>query len=181
MYGMNMRQLFLTITACLCFAISGCTLNARHKAESAYLSGNYEKAHAYYHKAASEGSAKAQNEVGWMYEHGKGVAPNNEEALAWYRKAAEKNYAPAQNNLGWMYEQGKGVEQNNQTAYMWYLLAVADERYIAAEKALARLKPNLSITQIAEAEKQAAAFKKNMGWRKWRALSFFKRKRNTSK
>lgn len=173
-----MRTLFLTITACLCLAISGCTLNTQHKAETAYLSANYEKAHAYYHKAASKGNVKAQNEVGWMYEHGKGVAPNNEEAIAWYRKAAEKNYAPAQNNLGWMYEQGKGVEQNKQTAYMWYLLAVAGERYIAAEKALVRLKPSLSVMQIAEAEKQADAFKKKIGWRKLQFLSFFKRKSN---
>ncbi|MDD9797514.1 MAG: tetratricopeptide repeat protein [Alphaproteobacteria bacterium] len=176
-----MRKLFLALTACLCLTISGCTFNTQRKAETAYLSTNYEKAHAYYHKAANDGSAKAQNEVGWMYEQGKGVVQNNEEAIAWYRKAAEKNYAPAQNNLGWMYEQGKGVEQNKQTAYMWYLLAVADERYIAAEKALARLKPSLSITQIAEAEKQAAAFKKKIGWRKWRFLSFLKWKKNKPK
>jgi hypothetical protein len=52
----------------------------------------------------------AQNNLGWMYLNGKGVAQDDAEAAQWYRKAAEQGFADAQNMLGWMYQNGQGVE-----------------------------------------------------------------------
>jgi TPR repeat protein len=63
-------------------------------------------------KAAEEGYAPAQNNLGVMYEQGQGVVQNYAEAANWYRKAAEQGWAFAQYNLGCLYANGNGVEQN---------------------------------------------------------------------
>ncbi|WP_406569303.1 tetratricopeptide repeat protein, partial [Aeromonas veronii] len=66
---------------------------------------------AWYRKAAEQGDAMAQFNLGAMYEQGKGVAQDDKQAVAWYRKAAEQGYAMAQSNLGGMYNTGSGVAQ----------------------------------------------------------------------
>ena len=58
-----------------------------------------EKAIAWYRKAAEQGHAIAQCNVGWMYENGRGVPRDYEKAIAWYRKAAEQGNERAQENL----------------------------------------------------------------------------------
>lgn len=75
-------------------------------------SGNCEAAKYWIHKAAEDGSAVAQDELGdWLlsgFEHIPLPAENsllhlndgNLEALRWYRKAAEQGYVPAQFSLG---------------------------------------------------------------------------------
>ena len=48
------------------------------------------KAVKWFRKAAEGGSlAKAQDNLGWMYQHGRGVSQDDAEAIKWYRKAAE--------------------------------------------------------------------------------------------
>ena len=61
-----------------------------------------------------------QFNLGWMYDHGRGVEQNDAEAVKWYRKAAKQGNADAQFNLGWMYQDGRGVEQNDAEAMKWY-------------------------------------------------------------
>ena len=39
-------------------------------------------------KAAEQGNVIAQNNVGYMYETGQGIAKDREKALEWYQKAA---------------------------------------------------------------------------------------------
>lgn len=46
--------------------------------------------------AAKKGDAQAQNELGWAYFHGEGVAVDKEESMRWHRKAAEQGHAPSQ-------------------------------------------------------------------------------------
>ena len=69
---------------------------------------------------AQQGNVKAQNNLGWMYENGRGVAQDYKEAVKWYRKAAMQGYADAQYNLGVRYANGEGVEQDDKEAVMWY-------------------------------------------------------------
>ena len=61
---------------------------------------------AWFRKAAEQGFAEAQNNLGWMYSQGKGLAKDEAEAVRWYRKAAEQGLARAQHNLGVMYREG---------------------------------------------------------------------------
>ena len=80
----------------------------------------YEKAFLLYKKAAEQGHAPAQNNLGYCYKYGEGVAQDKEEAVKWYRKSAEQGNAPAQHNLGVCYYNGEGVAQNKEEAVKWY-------------------------------------------------------------
>lgn len=50
-----------------------------------------------------------QNNLGWMYENGRGLAQDDRQAVAWYQKAADQCLALAQYNLDVMYKEGRGV------------------------------------------------------------------------
>jgi TPR repeat protein len=52
-----------------------------------------------YRKAAEQGFANAQHNVGLMYAKGDGIQKNDAEAARWYRTAAEQGLAIAQLNL----------------------------------------------------------------------------------
>lgn len=52
-------------------------------------------------KAAEQGNARAQFNLGWCLEKGTGgVAKDEKAAVEWYRKAAEQGYAEAHLTLG---------------------------------------------------------------------------------
>ncbi len=69
---------------------------------------------------AEQGNAKAQYNLGVMYDNGQGVPQDYAKAVEWYRKAAEQGYADAQYNLGHMYDKGEGVTQDYAKAMGWY-------------------------------------------------------------
>ena len=71
-------------------------------------------------KQADAGDAKAQFNIGSMYENGSGVEQDYAEAARWYRKAAERGDARAQYNLGIFHQNGWGVPQNHAEAVKWY-------------------------------------------------------------
>ena len=75
---------------------------------------------AWYRKAAEQGYAPAQSNLGFMYDEGKGVPQDDVEAIDWYRKAAEQCSAVAQFNLGVMYTSGEGVLQDDAAAVTWF-------------------------------------------------------------
>lgn len=76
-----------------------------------------------YKEAAEEGIIEAQEDLGEMYEFGRGIEQDYKLAAEWYIKAAEQGSISAQYNLGDMYEKGKGVEQNISLALKWYFKA----------------------------------------------------------
>ena len=86
---------------------------------------DYAAAASWYRKAAEQGDAVAQVNLGVMYRDGQGVPQDYAAAVSWYRKAAEQGYANAQFNLGLMYANGQGVPQDYVTAHMWFNLAAA--------------------------------------------------------
>ncbi len=75
-------------------------------------------------KAAEQGLAKAQGNLGSYYANGSGVGEDWNEAIKWFRKAAEQGNAIGQNNLGSCYAKGKGVKQDWNEAAKWYRKAV---------------------------------------------------------
>jgi uncharacterized protein len=83
-------------------------------------------------KAAEQGDALAQNNLGLMYAHGKGVPENDVEALKWYRKAAEQGNAQAQHFLGGMYFAREGGPEDDAEAVKWFRKA-AEQGYAPAQ------------------------------------------------
>ena len=73
----------------------------------------------WYRRAAEQGDASGQFNLGVMYENGRGVAQDDGEAVSWYRRAAEQGDASGQFNLGVMYENGRGVAQDDGEAVSW--------------------------------------------------------------
>jgi TPR repeat protein len=124
---------------------------------------DYAVAAVWYRKAADQGDASAQNNLGFMYHRGRGVPQDYAAAAVWYRKAADQGNASAQNDLGFMYGEGRGVPQDYVQAHMWFDIAAANlaikqERDTAVrnrDKVAAKMTP----AQIAEAQKLAREWK----------------------
>jgi hypothetical protein len=81
----------------------------------------------WYRKAADQGIALAQFNLGVKYYKGEGVPQDDTEAVKWYRKAAEQGYAKAQFNLGGAYGLGKGVPEDYALAYFWFSLSASTQ------------------------------------------------------
>jgi uncharacterized protein len=89
-------------------------------------------------RAAEQGDAQSQYELGYRYYSGKGVAKDPEKAARWWRDAAEQGSVSAQRFLGLMYDQGKDVPQDYKEAVRWYRLA-ADQGDAPAQGLLGSL------------------------------------------
>jgi len=63
-------------------------------------------------KAAEDGNADAQSQMGMMFQTGQGEAQDSKQAVVWYKKAADQGQASAQTNLGMMYITADGVSQD---------------------------------------------------------------------
>ena len=85
----------------------------------------------WYRKAAYQGYAAAQHNLGYCYRYGIGVDKDPVEAVKWYRKAVEQGYAAAQNNLGVCYQYGIGVDKDPAEAVKWYRSA-AERRFVGS-------------------------------------------------
>lgn len=92
--------------------------------QAAYNIGDYATALRLWRPLAEQGNARAENNIGVMYENGKGVSQDVDEAIRWYRLAAAQGYAGAQYDLGLAYAIGRGsVQRDPVRAYMWFSLA----------------------------------------------------------
>lgn len=60
----------------------------------------------WYRRAAEQGDAETQNNLGALYAAGQGVERSDAEAVWWYRAAAEQDNLEAASNLAMMYLQG---------------------------------------------------------------------------
>jgi TPR repeat protein len=97
---------------------------------------DFTEAAKWFRRAADQGYAPAQFNLGWMYHNPyltvPGVATDQAEAAKWFRRAADQGYTPAQFNLGWMYDSGVGVAQDHFEAVEWYRRA-ADKGFDRAQ------------------------------------------------
>jgi tetratricopeptide (TPR) repeat protein len=85
---------------------------------------DFAEARRLYDKAAAGGYAMAYNNIGGMYEGGRGVAVDYAEAARWYIKAADAGEPIAMIDLGWLYETGHGVAKDCAEAVRLYEAAV---------------------------------------------------------
>jgi TPR repeat protein len=83
------------------------------------------KAARWHRKAAEQGLARAQHQLGLDYLHGEGVKPDRVQAVAWLSKAAEQGLPQAQLDLGLCYLHGRGVSENGVEALKWFREAAA--------------------------------------------------------
>ncbi len=81
---------------------------------------DYTKAVKWYLAAAKSGHFKAQNNLGVLYEDGRGVEQDLKQAVRWYTEAAESGLPAAQSNLARMYDNGLGADQDQAEAAHWY-------------------------------------------------------------
>lgn len=92
----------------------------------------------WYRKAAGQGHANAQYELGALCAKGQGVPQDYKQAAQWYRKAADQGYANAQYGLGTLFGVGKGVPQDYEQAAQWIRKA-ADQGHTEAQGTLGAL------------------------------------------
>lgn len=95
--------------------------DAQFKVGWAYDSGDGaprsgDKAKKYYHMAAEQGLAEAQNSLGSIYQAEKNYA----EAKSWYELAFAQNHPMATNSLGYLYDLGLGVTQDRNKGFELY-------------------------------------------------------------
>jgi hypothetical protein len=81
---------------------------------------DYAQAVHWFRKAAEQGHAFAQYNLGWCYVHGSGVPQDYAQAVHWFRQGAEQGHAFPQFNLGGCYANGRGVPQDSAQAVHWY-------------------------------------------------------------
>ena len=124
----------------------------------AYDRGDYATAMKEWRPLAEQGIAKAQSNLGSMYEYGEGVPQDDKEAARWYRLAAEQGYAKAQSSLGLMYEYGEGVPQDDVQARMWLNLAAAQGDELARIHR-DRMTRQMTPVQLAEARRLTREWK----------------------
>jgi hypothetical protein len=96
---------------------------------------DYNQAASLFRKAAEQGYAIAQLNLGNSYFNGRGVNKDFPEAVKWYRMAAEHGFAIAQFYLGDRYYHGQGVPKDYVKAVEWYRRA-ADQGNADAQNEL---------------------------------------------
>ncbi len=89
------------------------------------LDNDPELAAGWFYRAAEQGYADAQFNLGLMYANGEGVPQDMEQAAELFKKAAEQGHVDAQNNLGAMYFTGEGVARDEKKAIEWFEKAAA--------------------------------------------------------
>ena len=119
---------------------------------------NYSESGKWYAKAAAQGVAEAQFQLGVRYyEHGKQSKENYRNGFSWFYKAALQGMAEAQYNVGLMYQLGRGVPTNRIEAYKWYIVSAA-QGYPKSLAARDNLAGDLPRKDVAEGERRAAEF-----------------------
>ena len=82
------------------------------------------KKYFYAKRAADQGNARAQFDLGLMYAKGEGVRKNEQLAFNYFHKAARNNHVEAKFYMGLSFLKGRGVRQQSQLARYWFKLAV---------------------------------------------------------
>src|SRR4051794_40232492 len=103
-------------------------------------------------KAASQGSAAAQFNLGVLYENGRGTKIDFEKANELYRQASVQGDALAIGNLGMLYVRGQGVKENKIAGAALLLLSATLDR--SPEN---HAKQNVSVTPGLTSEMVVAA------------------------
>lgn len=123
-------------------SLSGVSADAQYAPENeaglaAAQAGDMQAAWDIWKPLADAGDARAQSNIGVMYDHGNIVAEDDAEAVRWFALSAEGGFPTGQFNLAVMYRDGTGVAQNLTIAQRWYQTA-ARQGHPQAQMALMR-------------------------------------------
>jgi len=106
------------------------------------IGGHMEEALIWYRRAADLGHAGAMNDIGHLYDHGKGIVRDLDEAVRWYSKAAEAGNPTGMSNLGAAYTFGWGDTEIDYAQGRYWLLRAADADLAAAKTRLSFIYSN---------------------------------------
>jgi len=151
-------RLSLSIVVGLILILASPALAGFQEGLDTLKSGDYEAAMNEFRPLAEQGDALAQFLLGRMYDLAQGVPQDYQEAGRWFRLAAEQGHASAQFNLGYMHAEGQGVPQDDMVAHMWFSLAAAQGDF-HAEQTRNKLEENMTLAQLAEAQRLAREWK----------------------
>jgi tetratricopeptide (TPR) repeat protein len=93
--------------------------------QAAYDSGRFQDAVEIWSQLAEQGDARAQFNLGLLYDIGAGVEANPTRAFAYYERAATAGLPTAEFNVGVMYDSGRGIVHDASKAASWYSRAAA--------------------------------------------------------
>jgi len=127
--------------ACDALKRLGVEFDARAQGETASASVGYSPEILCLVKFAKQGDPSAQNNLGYAFEHGEGVAKDMQKAVKWYGLAAEQGFPVAQFNMGAMLFNGSGVLSDKKVAFRWFRLA-AGQGHARAQKLLEEFAPD---------------------------------------
>jgi len=121
-------------------SVSGLSVSAQYAPENeaglaAARAGDMQTAWDIWKPLADAGDARAQSNIGVMYDNGSVVAEDDAEAVRWFMLSAEGGFPTGQFNLANMYKNGAGVAQNLTLAHRWYQ-AAARQGHPQAQMAL---------------------------------------------
>jgi len=85
-----------------------------------YGTTNTAEAVVWFRKAADQGLADAEFQIGQLHDFGFGVTQDDRAALDWYRKAAGRGHPPAERSVGEFYAKGRAVKADGAEAARWY-------------------------------------------------------------
>lgn len=152
---------------CLCGAMAAGKEYWNYKtAYDAYDAGEFQLAADIYKRLAAKGDPRAQNDLGFMYLVGQGVAQQVETAAMWFRKAAAQGYAPALMHMATLYVEGKGVGRSAVEAHKFYSLAGVLGK-TAGDRRIALSHRNEMAGQMTAAELAAARHGACLWWRSY--------------
>jgi TPR repeat protein len=117
----------------------------------------------WFRKAAEQGDAAAQYNLGVMCENGIGVPQDHIEAAKWYCMAAAQGDADSQRCLAMLFESGSGVPEDRVLAYALYSLSatVDSSRDNGAAERCARLAETLRAEDVQEGQALTRELERN--------------------
>ncbi len=86
----------------------------------------------WYRRAAEQGHADAQFNLGNAYAAGQGACENQEEALRWFERAAEQGHALGQLMAGVFAQEGRGGAPRDPAAAEAWLRRAAEQDCVPA-------------------------------------------------
>ena len=101
----------------------------------------------YLRSSALRGDARAQFELGAIYDQGEATPRDITQALLWYFLASVSNDPGAEFNLASLFESGEGVEADPVMAYAYYSLAISHDYKEFGEPALQKLSSKMTERQ----------------------------------
>jgi TPR repeat protein len=114
---------------------------------------DYTEAERFCREAARE-YPPAQHCLGYIYQHGFGVAKDDREAAKWYEKAAIGGHPGAMFSLAQMYAQGDGVGEDRPQAYLLFFQAYSKTGDQVTKQAAVDLVKKMNKGEIKELEKK---------------------------